>query len=292
MQLSVILVSYNSKAVLEPCLEFLRKQLKLNFKKTNEAEIIIVDNHSQDQTAPWLRSQKDLRLIFVKENLGFGRANNLGLEIARGRFVLFLNTDVFLKKAINFSELFSFLDNNKQAAGLTIKLLLPNGKIDPASHRGFPTPYNALTYFTGLERLGANVTVLNRVFGGYHLTYRNLKTVHQIDSPTAAFFLAKKKIIDHLKGFDPDYFFYGEDLDLAYRIKQLGYAIWYYPKYQGTHLKYQSGKKSQNRLIRQQSQQSFYQSMLIFYNKHYCQKYPSWLSELVKLGIRLKSRFG
>ena len=289
MLLSVILVSYNSKTVLEKCLSYLRKRLKENFAK-NEVEIIIVDNHSQDNSQNWLSHQKDLRLSFLKENVGFGRANNVGLQLARGQFILLLNTDVYLKEPINFGELFSFLNNHSQAAGLTVKLLLPNNQIDPASHRGFPTPYNSLTYFSGLEKLTAKIPGLNRLFGGYHLCSANLNQIHQIDSPTAAFFLVKKSILEHLGGFDPDYFFYGEDLDLSYRIKRLGYSIWYYPQFRALHLKNQSSLKSKNLETQKLTQRYFYQTMLTFYDKHYSQKYPGWLSGLVKLGIKLKSQ--
>jgi hypothetical protein len=287
MKLSVILVSYNSKAVLNPCLKYLKTRLQENFSK-DEFEIIIVDNHSQDGTAGWLKRQKGFKTIFLKENIGFGRGNNVGLQIAKGQYILLLNTDVYLKEKVNFQELFSFLKNNQNAAGLTIKLLLANGKIDPASHRGFPTPYNALTYFSGLERLTAPIPGLNYCFGGYHLTYRRLDTVHEIDSPTAAFFLIKKKVLDYVHGFDPDYFFYGEDLDLSYRIKKLGYSLWYYPYYSAFHMKYQSGKKSVDQKTRKNSQKHFYQTMLTFYNKHYLKRYPNWLSALVRLGIKTK----
>lgn len=289
MQLSVILVSYNSKTVLLPCLKYLRARLQENFY-SQETEIIVVDNHSTNGSLAWLQKQKDLKLSLLKENIGFGRANNVGLQMAKGEYVLFLNTDVYLQKKIDFAKLLFFLKSNIKAAGLTIKLLLPNGKIDPASHRGFPTPYNALTYFLGLEQITAPIPGLNRIFGGYHLLYRGLNSVHEIDSPTAAFFLLKKKILDHLGGFDPDYFFYGEDLDLSFRIKKLGYSLWYYPHYQAVHLKYQSGKKSTNEQARRVSQKYFYQTMLIFYEKHYSNVYPAWLSGLVKLGIKLKSR--
>ena len=289
MQLSVILVSFNSLNVLKPCLGFLKKRLEENFE-SDQAEIIVVDNNSQDKTPTWLAKEKDVKTILVKENLGFGRANNVGLQIAKAKFVLFLNTDVYLKEKIDFKKLLLFLDKNPKAAGLTIKLLLPNGQIDPASHRGFPTPYNALTYFSGLERLTASIPGLNRLFGGYHLCSGNLTQVHEIDSPTAAFFLVKKPILDHLGGFDPDYFFYSEDLDLSYRIKKLGYSIWYYPQYRALHLKNQSSLKSKDPKTQKLTHDYFYQTMLTFYDKHYRQKYPAVLYWLVKAGIKLKSR--
>jgi GT2 family glycosyltransferase len=291
MLLSVILVSYNSGEVLKDCFKFLRQRLAENFAPT-EAEIIVVDNASTDKSRLWLSKQKDLKQCFLKENLGFSRGNNIGLQIAKGKFVLFLNTDVYLKEKINFKELLLFLDKKEKAAGLTIRLNLANNQIDPASHRGFPTPFNAFAYYSGLEKLTTNIPVFSKFFGGYHLTSKNLNTIHEIDSPTAAFFLVKKKILDDVSGFDPDYFFYGEDLDLSYRIKSWGYSIWYYPKYQAWHIKYQSGQKNQNEQIRRQAKRQFYETMLIFYEKHYADKYPQWLGALVRLAIKIKSSFG
>jgi len=289
MQLSVVVVSYNSRHVLEPCLEWLRKRLEEN-RLDKSTEIIVVDNGSIPSEQKWLKTLSTIRLIQLNENLGFGRANNLGLEIARGKYVLFLNSDVNLDQPLNFNELFNFLDEDKSSAGLTIRLLLPNGKIDPASHRGFPTPLNSLAYFIGLERLTAKIPLLNRFFGGYHLSYLPLDLIHEIDSPTAAFFLLKKSVLSKVGGFDPDYFFYGEDLDLSYRIKKAGYSIWYYPQFVATHLKYQSSQSSQSKATRQITRNYFFQTMELFVDKHYRHKYPRPLFWLTKAGIKILGR--
>ena len=287
MQLSVIIVSYNQASILSKCLGFLENNLKKQFEKS-QYEIIVVDNNS---SPPIFKNKVPTRIkpIFLKENVGFSRANNVGLQMAKGKYVLFLNSDVYLKDFVDFAKLFEFLENDKKKAGLTIRLNLANGQIDPASHRGFPSPYNAACYFMGLEKLSQNIPGLNKLFGGYHLVHKNLNTVHEIDSPTAAFFLLKKKIIDHINGFDPDYFFYGEDLDLSYRIKKLGYSIWYYPKYKGVHLKHQSSTESQDKKTQQEANKYFYESMLIFYQKHYADKYPKWFNLAIKRAIKLKS---
>jgi len=286
MQLSVVLVSYNSRRVLEPCLGLLKERLKEN-QLEESAEIIVVDNNSLPTEQKWLKSLSGIRLIQLNENLGFGKANNLGLEISRGKYLLFLNTDVNLDQSLKLDELFEFLGEDPKRAGLTIKLLLPNGKIDPASHRGFPTPLNSLTYFLGLEKLTASVPGLNRLFGGYHLSYLPLDIIHEIDSPTAAFFLLKKSILAKIGGFDPDYFFYGEDLDLSYRIKKQGFSIWYYPRFTATHLKYQSSQASGSAQTRTTTRGYFFQTMELFVDKHYTNKYPGPLVALTKLGIRL-----
>ena len=289
MQLSVIIVSFNSRHVLEKCLGLLKIRLGESFAK-GESEIIIVDNNSTNSEQTWLKSQKEIKLVCLNENVGFGRANNVGLKIAKGEYVLFLNSDVYLEKKIDFQELIDFLGEMKSAAGLTVKLLLPSGKIDPASHRGFPTPWNSLSYFSGLEKLTGKVPLLNRVFGGYHLLWKSLNTTHEIDSPTAAFFLLKKKIVDSARGFDPDYFFYGEDLDLSYRLKKLNYSLWYYPKYEALHLKYQSGQKSRDESVKFNARRHFYKTMGTFVDKHYREKYPWPVFLLIKGGISLMSK--
>jgi GT2 family glycosyltransferase len=282
----VVIVSYNSRRVLEPCLKWLKERLKEN-ELQEQTEIIVVDNNSQIAEQQWLKTLSGVKLIESNSNLGFGRANNLGLEVASGKYVLFLNSDVNLEEPIDFAELMAFLEKTSLAAGLTIRLLLPNGRIDPASHRGFPTPGNSLAYFLGLEKLTAGIWGLNRFFGGYHLSYLPLNTVHEIDSPTAAFFLLKKSVLAKVGGFDPDYFFYGEDLDLSYRIKKLGFSLWYYPRYRATHLKYQSSQASGSAKIRRESRNYFFETMELFVDKHYAAKYPRPLVTLMKLGIRL-----
>jgi GT2 family glycosyltransferase len=193
---------------------------------------------------------------------------------------------VYLKVKVDFKELIEFLEQGENRGALTIKLKLPNGQLDWASHRGFPTPWRAFCYFSKLEHISKN-TFLNRLFGGYHLTHESLETIHKIDSGTAAFLLVKRTVLKHLGGFDPDYFFYGEDLDLCYRINMLGYSVWYYPKYSAVHLKYQSSKKSGNKQTQSKTRKMFYQTMLTFYNKHYQKKYPRVLGGAVALGVKL-----
>jgi len=265
---------------------WLRRRLEEN-QLEKEAEIIIVDNNSLPKEQAWLKKIPGIRLIGLNKNLGFAKANNLGLTAAAGKYVLFLNSDVNLDQLIDFKELFVFLEKEKAVAGLTIRLLLPNGKIDPASHRGFPTPGNALAYFLGLEKLTKNIPYLNRIFGGYHLSYLSQETIHEIDSPTAAFFLLKKSVLSKVGGFDPDYFFYGEDLDLSYRIKKQGFSLWYYPRFEATHLKYQSGQASESAQTRKTTRNYFFETMALFVNKHYATKYPRPLLVLIKFGIRL-----
>lgn len=287
--LSVIIVSFNTKELTLTCIEKLRNALS---KGKITAEIIIVDNDSHDGSAESLKALangKDIKVILNKENTGFGKPNNQGLAISEGRYVLYLNSDVYVPEEAFLDDLIKQMDDNPLLGALTVRVNLTTGSIDPASHRGFPTVWRSLCYYAGLEKLTAKIPLLNRIFGGYHLTYLPLSTRHEIDTPTGAFFLARKDVLDVLKGFDEIFFMYGEDIDLSYRIKRLGYSIIYDPAHTVLHLKNQSGIKRKNNVtIQKKTRNYFYESMAIFYKKHYEQCYPRWISALVYAAINRK----
>jgi len=282
IKLSIIIVSHNTAHLTEKCLEFLYKNLKnYNFKY----KIIVVDNASTDNTLDKLENLKDknhLNLLIIrnKKNLGYGKANNQGLKKTQSQYTLFLNSDALIKE-VDFEYLFKYLDKRPKIGALTVKVILPNGKIDWASHRGFPTLWRSFCYFTGLENLFSNIPYLNKLFGGYHLRHLNLKEIHEIDSPSGAFFLTRTNLMKDLNGFDERFFMYGEDLDLSWRIKEAGYKIIYYPLFTVVHHKYQSGLKGEDVEKRKKIEKHFYQAMKIFYQKHYQEKYPLLINSLV-----------
>lgn len=296
IHLSVIVLSFNTKDTTIECLTSLHKSLSQSPAFTSE--VIIIDNASADDSVSSIQkfvsehnsSSVSYRFIANTENLGFVKGNNQALKYASGRYVLYLNSDAIVEH-IDFSSLISYLDTHEKVGGITVRLNLPSGSIDPASHRGFPTPWNAFCYYAQLERLFGRIPMLDRIVGGYHLTYHNLSTPHQIDSPSGAFFLCRKSVLDKLGGFDEDYFMYGEDLDLAYRMKHLGYEIWYLPEYTATHLKYRSGLKTSNTNVKSKTRGYFFEAMRIFYRKHYESVYPRILTACVFAGISLKERF-
>lgn len=288
MQLSIIIVSFNTHDVTLKCL----KSLKKNFVKYPlKYEVIVVDNGSVDGSPKALKNLEkewpNLKVVLTGKNLGYGKANNKGTDIARGKFVLYLNSDAIITD-INFSDLVGFFDRQPDLGALTVKVVLSNGEIDPASHRGFPTPWASLTYFLGLEKVFYNTPLLNKYFGQYHLAHLNLKTIHEIDVPTGAFLMVRSEIIKKIKGFDRDYFAYGEDVEMAFQIKKLGYKILYYPLWDVLHLKSVSGLKKKDRKIRSKTRFHFYDSMKIFYRKHYEKKYPWIFNQLIYLTIDLK----
>ncbi|MCR4329015.1 MAG: glycosyltransferase family 2 protein [Candidatus Roizmanbacteria bacterium] len=284
MILSVIIVSHNTKELLAKTLDFVNQRLGESFNKKNDYEVIVVDNASTDGTQSMLKDRK-IQSILLPHNIGFGNANNRGARVARGTYLLLLNSDVLLTEPVGFEKLIEFLYHDEKKSALTIKLMLDSAHMDPACHRGFPTVWNAFAYFTGLEKITRN-TPLARLFGGYHLTTLSLDTIHEIDCPSAAFFLIKRRVFEKEHGFDPDYFFYAEDIDLCYRLKKNGGSIFFYPHMSALHLKYQSGM-AKNGTTSNTAKQHFFSSMLLFYEKHYFAKYPRFIHILVRGGVRV-----
>ncbi|OGK38311.1 hypothetical protein A3F03_01945 [Candidatus Roizmanbacteria bacterium RIFCSPHIGHO2_12_FULL_41_11] len=283
VDLSVIVPSYNTKDITKQCIEALHQALSLQ-KITSE--IIVVDNASTDGSREMLK-RLPVKLIELPENKGYGVANNVGVKFAQGRYILFLNSDVMIK-LVNFDDLIHYLHEHLEVAVLTVEVNLPSGGIDPASHRGFPTIWRTFCYFSKLEQYLGKIPLLRRSFGGYHLLHLDLNSEHEIDSPTGAFYLTRREVIEKVGGFDEQFFMYGEDLDLSYRIKKLGYKIMYIPRYRVLHLKHQSGLKNGHNQIRSKITKHFYQSMKIFYTKHYAQKNPAPVNSLVNFFIDLK----
>ncbi len=291
VRLSIIILSYNTKSLTEQCIQSLLSQLQQN--QQTSFEIVVVDNGSRDGSVQMLNNLKfkikNLKLILNNNNIGYPKGNNQALKMAKGEYILFLNSDVIVEN-VDFDNILSFLDDHQQTAVLTVKVVLPDKTTDPASHRGFPNIWNSFCYFFGLERLFKRVPVFNKFFGGYHLVHLDLNTIHEIDSPTGAFYLTRKNILDKLNGFDEDFFMYGEDIDLSFRIKELGYHIIYNPQYRVIHLKHASGLDQSDEKTRKKTREYFYEAMKIFYKKHYERIYPSFINNLVYFFINLKKK--
>ncbi|MFA9288799.1 MAG: glycosyltransferase family 2 protein [Weeksellaceae bacterium] len=293
--LSVIILSFNTKAITQQCLERLITSLEKD--SSFNSDIIVVDNASIDGSSDMLtafvkrhkNTKISLRTILSKENTGYTKGNNMGVEKATGKYVLFLNSDVLIND-LNWDQLIEFIEADKTVGALTVKVALEDGSLDWASHRGFPTVWRSFSYFTKLEKLTENIPVLNRVFGGYHQGYKDLAATHEVDVITGAFFLIKADLLKKLKGFDEIFFMYGEDIDLAYRIKQAGYRILYYPRYTVTHLKYQSGLGTTATDVKTKTRGYFYDAMKIFYKKHYAKQYPQFFNKLIYKAIDFKSK--
>lgn len=280
---SIIIPSYNTKDITLQTIQSVKKHLD-----NVSAEIIVVDNASTDGSREMLAEQ-NVTAILLDENVGFSKANNIALKQAQGTYILYLNSDMIIDD-VDFNALKHYLDTHPKIGALTVTVNLTPTSIDPASHRGFPTVWRSFCYYAGLEKTLGKLPLLSYLFGGYHLTHLSLDSVHEIDSPTGAFFLTRKSLMEELGGFDEQFFMYGEDLDLAYRIKEKGYTIIYYPKYHVTHLKYQSGMQTKNTQVKKKISHHFYDAMKIFYRKHYENKYPAFINTLVFKVIDFKAK--
>lgn len=287
MDLSIIIVSFNTKETTANCLKNLKKNLE---KFPISSEVIVVDNGSSDGSKEFLFNLKKtwlpLKIISLDKNFGYTKANNLGLKQAKGKYILFLNSDVFVDN-LDFLDLIRVMEFDKSIGALTVRVNLKNDLIDKACHRGFPTLWRSFCYFLGLENLFEKILILNRVFGGYHLVYLPKDEIHQVEVISGAFFFTRADLVKKIGGFDEQYFAYGEDIELCFQIKRLGYKILYYPLWEVTHLKYTSGLKNKNNQIWPKINHYFYQAMKIFYQKHYEQLYPNIVNKFVYWAIDL-----
>jgi len=304
--LSIIILSYNTAKLLMNCLNSLEFEIRnLKFK----VEVIVVDNGSTDDSVEMIKSyiNKSSRqfanirdnsgkiiLIENKENLGFAKGNNVGLKEVHGKYILFLNSDTEVFSGA-LSEATAFMENNSDIGALSVKTLLDTGKMDPDCHRGFPTPWASITYFLGLE----NFFPKSRFFGQYHKFYLDLNQNHEIEAGAGAFMLIPRKVIDKIGAWDENYFFYGEDLDFFFRIKNAGYKVFFYAKPLLKHLKgASSGLRSESKAISKNSKanrirlaKASVEAMSIFYKKFYKNLYPGWLTTLVLAAIKIKGLF-
>lgn len=288
MDLSIVIVSFNTQETTAKCLKNLKKNLD---KFPLSSEIIVVDNGSSDGSKEFLFNLKKktwptLKIISLNKNFGYTKANNLGLKKAKGKYILFLNSDVFVSN-LDFLDLIRLMEFDKSIGAITVKVNLKNGLIDKACHRGFPTLWRSFCYFLGLENLFEKILILNKFFGGYHLVYLPKDEIHQVEVISGAFFFTRADLVKKIGGFDEQYFAYGEDIELCFQINRLGYKILYYPLWEVIHLKYTSGLKNKNKQIRPKVNHYFYQAMKIFYQKHYERLYPNIVNRFVYFSIDL-----
>jgi GT2 family glycosyltransferase len=289
--LSVIIVSYNTKKLLDECLA----SLLAAEAPPGGVEIIVVDNASADGSQAMVQANyPGVRLLASPENLGFAAANNRGTAVAQGRYLLFLNSDTRIEPDALVKPL-AYIQANPDVGALTVKLLYPDGRRDPDNHRGFPTPWNALCHFSGLSRLFPNTPRFN----GYFQSYADFSQTHDVEVIAGSYMLMPRDLFDALEGWDETYFFYGEDIDFCYRINQAGYRIVYYPHVTVLHYKgASSGLRKESAAIARPPKETrvkvareSVRAMKLFYGKFYSQQYPAVVTWLVLAGIQVRGWF-
>ncbi|MFC1646854.1 glycosyltransferase family 2 protein [Patescibacteria group bacterium] len=275
IDLSIIIVNFNTRVLLKNCLKSIYKS-NLGDKKI---QVLVSDNGSKDGSIDMVKEYfPKVLMIENNANLGFSKANNIGINKSFGRYILLLNSDTLVAKN-TLLGMIKFMEKNKNIGLSTCKLELADGSIDPACHRGFPTPVNAVTYLLGLE----NMFPKSRIFSGYHQWYKNLNKPHQIDCPSGAFFLIPRSIIKSVGNLDEDYFMYGEDIDWAYRIKKSGHEVWFNPNYKVIHLKKKSGRANVDKVRKRKTDIMFHTNNKLFYTKNYSNVYHPFVNYLVYL---------
>ncbi len=271
MKISVIIVNYNVKYFLEQALHSVRKAAQ-----GIEAEVFVVDNNSVDGSCEMVkRTFPEVILIENKDNPGFSRANNQAIRLAKGEYVLLLNPDTVVEEDC-FQKICGFMDATPDAGALGVKMIDGKGQFLPESKRGLPTPLVAFYKMFGLSKLFPK----SKRFGRYHLGFLSKDEVHSVDVLAGAFMLLRASVIAKTGMLDEDYFMYGEDIDLSYRITKAGYKNYYFPNTTIIHYKGESTKKASVNYVF-----VFYRAMIIFAQKHYSQKHAHLFSVLIHTAI-------
>jgi GT2 family glycosyltransferase len=291
MDLSVIVVNYNTRQLLDECLAALAEAEAPD----GEMEIIVVDNGSDDGSPRMVATKyPEVRLIASNINRGFSTANNQGSAVARGDYLLFLNSDTRVSRRALVEPL-GYLREHEDVGAITVRLVYPNGERDPDNHRGFPTPWNALCHFAGLSRLFPN----DARFNGYFRSYEDFSQTHEVPVIAGSFMMMPKKLDRQLGGWDESFFFYGEDIDYCYRIQQAGCRIIYYPHVEVLHHKgASSGLRKESADIARPPKETrvkvareSVRAMKVFYSKFYDDKYPRLVTVLILAGIQFRGWF-
>jgi len=269
IELSIIIVNWNTSKLLRNCLYSIFETIK-----RNKFEIYVVDNNSSDNSVAMVKEEfKGVNLIINKENIGFARANNQSIKLSKGEFVMVLNPDtILLPNAVD--GMVDFLKSHKNIGAIGPKILQADGKVSNVGARRFP---NLLFEFF-------NITSLNRqfpkskLFGKYWMSFWDHNDLRQVECLTGACMIVRKKVIDNVGLLDENFFMYSEDIDWCYRIKKGGWDIYYYPEAEIMHL---NGQSSKQKPIK--SELEYYRSKYKYFKKHKGYLYSLFYRVMVSL---------
>lgn len=276
--LAVVILNYNRADLLADCLESIYAS-----PTRCELAVWVVDNASSDDSAAMVRARfPQARLIVSPTNGGFAHGNNLALrEILAGPapdYTLLLNNDTVVPAGA-FDGLVDYLERHPDVGMVGPKLVLPDGSLDLACRRAFPSPEVAFYRMAGLARLFPR----SPRFARYNMTYLDPDVETDVDSVVGACMLLRSSVIREVGLLDETFFMYGEDLDWAYRVKQYGWRVVYYPRVVIHHYKRAASTRRAIPSIR-----AFYDAMRIFHRKHYAATTPAPLNALIEAGITAK----
>ena len=266
MNLSVIIVNYNTKDLLQKCLESVFAS-----NDPSNFEVIVSDNGSRDGSIEMIKAKfPKVKLLENNANLGFSKGNNVAIKQAVGKYILLLNSDTAVRPN-TFGLSTRFLDEHPQVGILGCKVLLPDGTLDKASRRKFPNPWNSFLRLFGLKK-----------FSDYNID-TPIDQETEVDAVMGAYLMIRREVMDKIGLLDEEYFMYGEDLDWCWQAKEAGFKVMYYPEAQITHYKYGSSQSVPFKTIR-----LAHQAMKIFYRKHYAPQHNPIFNQFVYLGINLR----
>jgi hypothetical protein len=288
LDLGIVIVNWNTCALLERCIETV-------FASAGafSYQVVLVDNASTDGSADMVRAKfPSVQVIALTENVGYPRGNNVGLralgyqgagQVAADapRYALLLNPDTEVPPTALF-DMVQYMDAHPKIGIAGPKLVLPNGELDKACRRGFPTPQVSFYHYSGL----AKIFPKSPRFARYNMTFADPDTELEVDSVVGAYMQVRREAIQQVGLLDETFFMYGEDLDWAFRIKQQGWQVWYHPQVTVQHVK--RAASSQN----PKAEFEFWRAMLIFYRKHFRATTPFWLHGLIMTALFVKGGSG
>lgn len=281
--IGIVILNWNTRDLLRRCLETVYAS-----EGGFTYQVVVVDNASTDDSPEMVRRDfPQAQLIVSETNGGYSYGNNLGLRALgfrdKGalpdapRYALLLNPDTELPPTA-LCDMIAFMDANPDVGAAGPRLVLPDGSLDRACRRSFPSPMVSLYHFTGLAKLFPG----SPRFARYNMTYLPVDQEAEVDSVVGAYMQVRREALEAIGLLDEMFFMYGEDLDWAYRIKNAGWRIVYHPQVVVKHVKRAASRQSQR------AQMEFWRAMLMFYRKHYRTTTPLWLHSLIMTGLLVK----
>lgn len=282
--LGIVIVNWNTADELERCLATV-------FASEGDFtyRVVVVDNNSNDGSADMVSEKfPDAEVIQLEENLGYPKGNNVGLrhlgyqgvaqvEESAPRYAVLLNPDTEVPPD-SLYRMTQFMDSRPEIGIAGPKLLLPDGSLDRACRRGFPTPLVSFYHFSGLAKIFPN----NERFGRYNMTFADPDEELEIDSVVGAYLQIRKDAVEKVGLLDEIYFMYAEDIDWCYRVKAAGWKIWYYAPVTVYHVKRAASRKSTRAPF------EFWRAMLIFYRKYYRNTTPFIVHAIILMALLFK----
>ena len=272
IDLSLCMVTYQARDVLEECLESIYGQ-----EQGVSFELVLVDNGSTDGTIELVRdSYPQVRYIRNEGNAGFQKATNQGLRAAAGRYLMWLNNDTVVKSGA-FAALVAFADAHPESGIVGPKVLNRDGSLQKQCRRGDPTPWSVLSYFSGLSRLFPR----SKLFSGYLVGWANEDETIEVDACSGAAMMLRREAMDAVGPIDETFFYGGEDLDYCYQVRQHGYTNYYHPAAQILHYGGQGGARNRPYKLTYE----FHRSMVLYFRKNLTGRYPFYLVWPIYAGI-------